>query len=284
MIIGRIVESNVDLSIIGKKTKPAVFEYTWKDVALYALGVGATTNELPFIYERWPGGMKVLPSFCIVPASIAFPNVGDNIDISRFLFGEQMIRLYRPIPFEGRIIVVGEVTDIFDKGKGAAFHCKATGHTEQGEHIFDCIWVIFYVGHGGFGGDPGPKAELIRPPEGIVPDYSISQRVASNQAALYRLNGDLNPLHLDPAFAKGGGFDRPILHGLCTYGFAVRAIINGLLDGDVSRLKAFKARFSSQVYMGDTLTTRCWQGDGRLIVQVRTEKALVISNAYAEIE
>jgi acyl dehydratase len=107
--------------------------------------------------------------------------------------------------------------------------------------------------------------------------------VAANQAALYRLNGDLNPLHLDPEFARGGGFDRPILHGLCTYGFAVRAIVKGPLDGDVDRLKSFKARFSSVVYPGDTLTTEGWQQDGRYIIQVRTERGVVMRNGVAEI-
>jgi acyl dehydratase len=275
--------SKVDLSVIGKKTEPVVFEYTWKDVVLYALGVGASADDLPFVYENAPNGLKVLPSFCVVPAMRAFPRVGKDVDYSRFLHGEHTIRLIRPLPTQGRVVVTGEVTDIYDKGKAAVYHVRVSGHTEDGTHLFDNDWVSFYVGAGGFGGDPGPKSKPVNPPEGKDPDFSISDRVAANQAALYRLNGDLNPLHLDPAFAKGGGFDRPILHGLCTYGFAVRAVVKGLLDGDVDRLKSFKARFSSVVYPGDTLTTEGWRQDGRYIVQVRTERGVVMSNGVAEI-
>jgi acyl dehydratase len=275
--------SQVDLSIIGEKTDPVIYDYTWKDVALYALGVGASTDQLPFIYERASGGLQVLPSFCLVPAMRGYPPLGANVDWARFLHGEQTIRLHRPMAPEGRIVVIGEVTDIFDKGKAATYHIRVSGQDEDGAPVFDTYWVSFYLGAGGFGGDPGPKAETSTPPEGVSPDYSVTCRVAENQAALYRLNGDLNPLHIDPQFAKRGGFDRPILHGLCTYGFAVRSIVTHALDGDVERLRSFKARFSSPVYMGDNLTTQCWRQGNRLIVQSRTEWGVVLSNAVAEI-
>ena len=274
----------VDLSVIGKKTEPVVFEYTWRDVVLYALGVGATAEELSLVYEHAPGGLKVLPSFCVVPAMRAFPKCGDDIEWSRMLHGEQIIRLYHPIPQEGKLVQTGVITDIFDKGKGAVFQTKITGETEDGTHIYDAHWAIFYLGAGGFGGDPGPKAEPIIPPEGVQPDFSFSCKVAENQAALYRLSGDLNPLHLDPAAAKRGGFDRPILHGLCTYGSATRSLVNGPLDGDVNRLKKFKARFSSTVYPGDTLTTEGWKTDSGYIIQAKTGNNVVLSNAMAVIE
>lgn len=276
--------SNIDLSVIGKKTTPCVFEYTWKDVVLYALGVGATAKELSYIYENAAGGLKVLPSFCVVPAIRAFPDLGKDVDWSRMLHGEMTICLARPIPVEGKTIQVGEVTNIFDKGKGAVYHIHITGETEDGNHLYGVDWVIFYVGAGGFGGDPGPKTEPLDPPDGLKPNFSISYNVADNQAALYRLSGDLNPLHLDPQAARRGGFDRPILHGLCTYGFAIRAIVNELLDGDVARFKEFKARFSDVVYPGDTLTTRGWQTDKGCIIQVNTESAVVISNAMAVVD
>jgi len=276
--------SKIDLSVIGKKTEPVVFEYTWRDVVLYALGVGATADELSLVYENAPGGLKVLPSFCVVPAMRAFPKCGDDIEWSLMLHGEQTIRLYHPIPPAGKLIQSGVITDIFDKGKGAVFHAKITGEAEDGTHIYDAHWAIFYLGAGGFGGDPGPKAEPIVPPEGLPPDFSFSCKVAENQAALYRLSGDLNPLHLDPAAAKRGGFDRPILHGLCTFGFATRALIKGPLDGDVKRLKEFKARFSSSVYPGDTLTTEGWQTDRGYIVRARTENTVVLSNALAVVD
>jgi acyl dehydratase len=274
---------NVDLSVIGNKTEPHVFEYNWKDVVLYALGVGATAKELSFVYENVPGGLKVLASFCVVPAIRAFPKLGENLEWSLMLHGEHTIKLSRPIPPGGKIVQIGEVTNIFDKGKGAVYHIQITGETEDGNHLYDVDWVIFYVGAGGFGGDPGPKAEPLNPPEGEDPDFSISYEVADNQAALYRLSGDLNPLHLDPDAAKRGGFDQPILHGLCTYGFATRAIVNGPLDGDVERLKEFRARFSDPVYPGDTLTTQGWKVDGGYIIQVKADERVVLTNALAAV-
>ena len=236
------------------------------------------------VYENASGGLKVLPSFCVVPAIRAFPDLGKDVDWSRMLHGEMAIRLARPIPTDGKTIQVGEVINIFDKGKGAVYHLQITGETEDGSHLYDVDWVIFYVGAGGFGGDPGPKTEPIDPPDGALPDFSISHKVADNQAALYRLSGDLNPLHLDPEAAQRGGFDKPILHGLCTYGFATRSIVNELLDGDVSRLKEFKARFSDAVYPGDTLTTQGWITDGGYIIQVNTERSVVIRNAMAIVD
>jgi acyl dehydratase len=276
--------SKVDLSVIGIKTESIVFEYTWRDVVLYALGVGATAEELSLVYENAPGGLKVLPSFCVVPAMRAFPYCGEDIEWSLMLHGEQTIRLSRPIPPEGKLIQTGVITDIFDKGKGAVFHAKITGETEDGNHLYDAHWAIFYLGAGGFGGDPGPKAESLMPPEGVKPDFSYSCIVAENQAALYRLSGDLNPLHLDPAAAKRGGFERPILHGLCTYGIATRALVNGPLGGDVGRLKEFKARFASSVYPGDTLTTEGWKTDDGYIIQAKTDNNVVLSNAMAIVE
>jgi acyl dehydratase len=273
--------SKVDLSVIGKKTEEHVFEYDWSDVILYNLGVGASEKDLAFVFEDAPGGLKVLPSFCVVPAMRAIPHLGDDVDLSLFLHGEQMIKLYRPFPPSGKLIQVGQCTDIFDKGKGAVYHVKIEGRTEDGEHLYDAKWVIFYVGAGGFGGDPGPKAEKIEPPAGAAPDFSFSDTVADNQAAIYRLSGDLNPLHLDPIAAKRGGFDQPILHGLCTYGFATRAIVSGPLEGDVDRLKEFRARFSDPVYPGDSLTTQGWKVDGGFIIRVMAGERVVLTNAMA---
>jgi acyl dehydratase len=274
----------VDLGIIGTKTEPIVFEYTWKDIVLYNIGVGAGEKDLAFVYENAPGGLKVLPSFCVVPAMRAFPRLGDNLEWSRMLHGEQVIRLSRPLAPQGRIIQVGEVLNIYDKGKGAVYRVRIKGRTEDEKDLYEAEWSIFYVGAGGFGGDPGPKAEKIVPPEGAEPDFSISGKVADNQAAIYRLSGDLNPLHIDPAAAKRGGFDRPILHGLCTYGFATRAVVNELLDGDVARLREFSARFSDVVYPGDTLTTEGWKSDKGYIIQARTERSIVLSNARVVVE
>jgi acyl dehydratase len=273
--------SKVDLSVIGTQTEPIDFEYTWRDVVLYNIGVGATENELAFVYENVPGGLKVLPSFCVVAAIRAFPHLGDDLEWSRMLHGEHGIRLYQPLAPQGKLTQVGEVLNIYDKGKGAVYRIRIKGRTEDGKDLYEIDWTIFYLGAGGFGGDSGPKAEKVGPPEGVKPDFSISERIAANQAVIYRLSGDLNPLHIDPDAAGRGGFDRPILHGLCTYGFATRAIVNGLLDGDVAPLKEFRARFSNSVYPGDTLTTEGWKSDDGYIIRARTEQSTVLSNAMA---
>jgi len=276
--------SKVDLSVIGTKTAPVVFEYSWKDVVLYHIGVGADENDLDLVYESAPGGFKVLPSFCVVPAMKAFPFLGDNLEWSLMLHGEQVIRLFQPLAPQGRIIQAGEVLNIFDKGKGAVYRIRIKGWTEKEENLYEADWSIFYVGAGGFGGDPGPKTEKVEPPEGVEPEFSFSENIAANQAIIYRLSGDLNPLHLDPEAAQRGGFDRPILHGLCTYGIATRVIVNQLLGGDVARLKEFSARFSDVVYPGDRLTIEGWHSDKGYIIQARTGRAVVLSNARALIE
>ncbi|MFX1453220.1 MAG: MaoC/PaaZ C-terminal domain-containing protein [Promethearchaeota archaeon] len=276
--------TELDLSVIGKKTE-IEFTYNWKDVVLYALGIGAQIEELQFLYEGYSKGLKVFPSYaCIVAsAGLQLRRLG-KIDYSRFVHGEQLIKLYKPFSSSGDIICQGVVEKIFDKGKAAVIHMKVSGHTND-EPIFDTKWVFFYLGGGGFGGDPGPKTESLTPPEGIDPDFSISYKTSENQAALYRLNGDFNPLHIDPQFAsKSGRFKGPILHGLCTYGFATRAIVYKVCNGDVARLKEFKARFTSEVYPGETLTTEGWKDDERYIIQVRTERAIVLGNAYALVD
>jgi len=247
--------TSLNLDVIGKETEERTVKYTWKDVILYNLGIGAQPDELKFVYERYPGGVQVFPSYACILAGIGFPRFSDKpVDGARFIHGEQMIKLLKPFPSEG-------------------------------EHIFDAKYVHFYIGEGGWGGDRGPKAEPLDPPEGKEPDFSVSYKTNINQAAIYRLSGDYNPLHLDPEFAKRSGrFDRPILHGLCTYGYATRSIVYGLCDGDVSRFKEFKARFTSEVYPGETLTTEGWKDNGRYIVQVRTDRGPVLGNAYAIVE
>ncbi|MFO7708025.1 MAG: MaoC/PaaZ C-terminal domain-containing protein [Desulfobacterales bacterium] len=274
----------IDLNLIGRKSEPKTFDYTWKDVVLYALGVGATAQELDWVYESAPAGLKVLPSFCVVPAIYAWPDMGADFQWPYALHGEQRTRWHRPLPASGRIVQAGEVVDIYDKGKGALIRVRVSGKLPAGEALFEAEWSLFYLGGGGFGGPHGPKTEPIAPPEGVAPDFSVDFPVAENQAALYRLNGDVNPLHIDPAAACLAGFDRPILHGLCTYGFATRAIIQGLLDGQHERLREFNTRFSGPVFPGDTLTVEGWLDHGRCIVEARTRRSVVLTNAVALID
>jgi len=271
-----------DLSVIGRRTGPVVVEYESKDVILYALGVGAGIDELDRVYEGAPGGLRVLPSFCVVMGDrAAWPDLGD-VDHSLLLHGEQRIVVHRPLPPSGRVVKTGEVTHIFDKGKGALYVVRMTGALEDGTPLFETESGIFYVGAGGFGGDRGPGARTASPPDGVAPDFSVNQRIGDDQAALYRLCGDLNPLHIDPEAARRVGFDRPILHGLCTYGFAVRAILDGALDGDVGALAEFGARFSGVVFPGDTLTTEGWRASDGWIIQACTANGIVLSNGLAK--
>ena len=273
----------LDLNFIGKKEMKGSFEYDWKDIILYALGIGAQSDELQFVYENAPGGLKVIPSFTtiIAQSALIFPG---NIDFSRYLHGEMLIRLYRSIPKSGKILREAEVSNIYDKGKGAVIITKTSGFLDNGTHLYDADYTHFYLGAGGFGGDPGPKNLPLVPPENKVPDFSITYKTTENQAALYRLNGDFNPLHIDPKFAKMGGQEKPILHGLCTYGFATRAILYGACDGDLSHFKEFKARFMNIVYPGESLTVEGWKIEGKYIIQVRTQNSIVLGDAYAIVE
>jgi len=276
----------IDLGIIGRKRGPVPFEYTWKDVVLYALGIGAGPEELQFIYEGAKGGLKVFPSFATVMSGDLFAELFKDVqvDFSKFIHGEEAIKLYRPIPPEGKALIEAEITNIYDKAKAALIVWRLNVATDNGEPLAEAEHGIFYVGAGGFGGDPGPKAEALEPPEKAPPDFSTSHYIPENQAALYRLNGDLNPLHLDPDFAKMGGFPRPILHGLCTYGYATRAILHSVCDGDVARFKEFKARFSGVVYPGDTLVTEGWlYKDREYLIRSRTDRGVVLSHACARI-
>jgi acyl dehydratase len=271
----------VDLSVIGKPMGPVVSEYNWKDVVLYALSVGATPDELCLVYENAPGGLKVLPSFSTVAIlDLVLANLGE-IQIARLLHGEQTIRLHRPIPPFGTFSNTGWVTAIYDKGDNALYEVRIEGVLDDGAPVYEAELAVLYMGAGGFGGDRGPKVERVSPPEGVEPDFSITDQVSRSQAALYRLNGDANPIHIDPAVARAVGLERPILHGLCTYGFATRAIVNGAMDGDPDRLGEFRARFSGIVYPGDRLTTEGWKVEDSWIVQSRTERGIVLGNGIA---
>ena len=279
-----------NLDNIGKKTKERPFEYDWKDVVLYALGIGAQADELTFVYEGVKGGLKVFPSFATIAHAnanampMALAKGAGNI-LARMVHGSQQIKLFQPFKKRGKIVNVGEVGSIWDKGKNAVINIKVTGKSEKGELIYETNAGYFCFGMGGFGGDPGPKTDPLEPPEGVEPDFSISYKTQKNQAALYRLNGDYNPLHIDPAFAmRVIREDTPILHGLATYGFVTRAIVYGLCDGDVTRFKEFGARFSKFVYPGDTITTEGWKDNGRYIIQAHTEKNVVLSRAYVVVD
>ncbi len=199
----------------GIQLPETTFEYTDRDVMLYAVGVGAT--ELDFVFER---NLKVLPSFAVIAGFPAMMGLVATVDINpvTLLHGEQSIKLNKPIPTEGKLTTSGKVAAVYDKVKGALMQVEAETKDEQGEVLFVNRSGVFLRGAGGFGGERGPGAGNKAPDR--APDKSVEMQTLPIQAMIYRLSGDRNPLHVDPAFAKMAGYDTPILHGLCTYGHA----------------------------------------------------------------
>ncbi|MFX1237443.1 MAG: hypothetical protein ACFE8P_06950, partial [Promethearchaeota archaeon] len=173
--------SQLKFDMIGKVQKMDDFIYSWKDAALYAVGIGAQAEELSFVYERTPGGLKVFPSFATIAAGSALIYPGE-IDFSRFLHGEMSIKLYQPFPSEAIIKRETEIENIYDKGKGALIVAKSSGVLQDGTQLYDATYGFFYLGKGGFGGETGPKSVIKTPPEGIAPDFSISYQTTENQA------------------------------------------------------------------------------------------------------
>ncbi len=276
----------INLDIIGKELGPATFTYTKDHVMLYALGIGAGAHDLDFVYEK---NLKVFPTFAVIPfmpvlLNVFVPKAGLNI--LKVLHGEHQIVLHRPIPPSGTVYTTTICDSIYDKGdKGAMVNVRFETRNAAGEILFENRAVIIDRGAGNFGGERGPRTEPVNPPQNQAPDFTVSETIPVNQAALYRLSGDKNPLHIDPAFAGQGGFDRPILHGLCTLGYAGRAITSSVCDQDPGRLASFALRFMNVVYPGDALTTEGWKVDkGRYIIRTTNQEGqTVLGNAVAEI-
>lgn len=275
----------IRLELVGKPLESVRHAYTWRDAVVYALGVGARIDELDYLYEG--RGPKVLPTFAVVPSFRALHQVVGELGVPplSILHGEQTVRLARAIPPSGELVTTAEVTGIHDKGKNALVVVVARTADGGGRPLFENEFALFVRGAGGFGGSRGPEPRAAEPPD-RTPDFREAQTTSPEQAALYRLSGDENPLHIAPEAAKVAGFDRPILHGLCTYGHAGRALVQRACGGDPVRLRSFAARFSGVVFPGDTLTTSGWQtSPGRWVLQVVTqEDKIVLSHATAEVE
>jgi acyl dehydratase len=266
---------------VGIELPATQFEYTDRDVMLYALGVGAT--ELDFVYER---NLKALPTFAVIPAFPAMMGLSAAVEINlvMVLHGEQGFRIHKTIPTKGKLTTTGKVAGVYDKGKGALATVESETRDENGELIFTNTSGVFVRGAGGFGGERGPEAGNV-PPE-RAPDKTVEMKTLPIQAMIYRLSGDRNPLHIDPDFAKMAGYDRPILHGLCTFGHVGRAVLREYCGNDVSRFVGMSVRFSGVVYPGDTIVTEMWdEGGGKVVLQAKTQEGrVVISNAAAEVK
>jgi acyl dehydratase len=267
---------------VGKAlaAEPRLTDLAWdhKDVQLYHLGIGAGANpdkrspatdpdELRYTLES---RLHVLPSFVTVTggalaAAEGLSSPGVDVDLAAVLHGGQHIEVHRPVPVEGRAVQTARIVAVHDKGEAAVIVLRSEAADDSGR-----LWTsdtrIFVRGEGGFGGERGPSERLEVP--GRAPDRIVERPVREDQALLYRLSGDWNPLHADPEFARRAGFDRPILHGLCTYGITLKAVVDTALDGDVSRVRAYTTRFAGVVYPGETLRIRMWRQVGRTQVSV----------------
>ncbi|MDZ7675896.1 MAG: MaoC/PaaZ C-terminal domain-containing protein [Acidimicrobiales bacterium] len=257
---------------VGFRGEPTRQAWTSKDALLYAVGVGAghePLEELAFTTENTSDvDQRVLPTMAVVLGfgGSAMGHIGD-FNPAMLVHGEQSIELHREIPVEGEIESVEEIVGIWDKGKGAVVELKSTATlVSDGEPLFEKTMSAFIRGEGGWGGDSGPSLQWEQPDRD--PDESVTFSTRPEQALIYRLSGDRNPLHADPNFAAMGGFDRPILHGLCTYGFTGRGLLRALCDGDPARFEAMYGRFSSPVLPGEDLTINVWRtGDGEAVYQ-----------------
>lgn len=257
---------------VGAKSEPTRHSWSSKDALLYAVGVGAgqvPLEELQYTTENSTGvDQKVLPTMAVVlgGGGGAFGQIG-SFNPAMLVHGEQEITLHREIPVQGEIETVSEITGIYDKGKGAVVVSEATSTlVSDGEPLFSKTMSAFIRGEGGWGGDSGPALVWERP-DGD-PDETVTYTTRPEQALIYRLSGDRNPLHADPQFAAMGGFDRPILHGLCTYGFTGRGLLKALCDGDSARFRSMYGRFSSPVMPGEELTVKVWRtSDGQAVYQ-----------------
>lgn len=262
------------------------YEWTQDQVILYHLGLGAgltkpvDAKELEYTYERH---LKVLPSFGVIPVFGAMGGMasvpGIEINFMMVLHGEQDLEIHRPIPTAAKILNQPRIAGIYDKGKAALIVIEVESRLENGDKLFTNRFGIFARGEGGFGGEPGPKVTLAAPDR--APDAVVETPTMPQQALLYRLSGDKNPLHADPEFAKFGGFDVPILHGLCSYGIVCKAVVDELLGGDVTKVARYQARFAGVFFPGETMVTSMWKEGDQILIQAQSKErqSPVIANS-----
>ena len=269
--------------LLGWRFDPVDRTITEADCILYALSVGFGTDPLDdgeraYVFEK---GLKAAPTMAAVIADLGFwaaaPEIG--IDLRKLLHASHAITLHRPIPIGGSVRLQGRVTDVVDKGAGRAaivrFAVEATDRA-SGQLAMVAELTAFVAEGGGFGGANPPAAARMEVPKG-PPDITEDFATAPNQALLYRLNGDRNPIHADPELARSAGFGRPILHGLCTFGIAGRALLKSYCDYEPSRIRGMQARFSAPVFPGETVRTEMWKGDNHVAFRCKSvERGLVV--------
>jgi acyl dehydratase len=272
---------------VGAELPPVQFEWTASDVLLYHLALGAGANpthprELRYATET---DLQVLPTFAVVaptvhatePPRVSYPGI--EIDLAKVLHGTQRIDVHGALPVQGKGTAVTRVADVYDKGSAAVIVTETVVSDLDGTPLWTNTSSIFARGEGGFGGQRGPSSSNELPER--EPDAELSTPTLPQQALWYRLLGDRNPLHSDPAFAAAAGFPAPILHGLGTYGIVCKALVDEFLDGDTARVRSFGVRFAGVVFPGETLRTLAWREDDRLIVEtsvMERDNAPALSN------
>ncbi|MEV5836519.1 MaoC/PaaZ C-terminal domain-containing protein [Nocardia sp. NPDC052112] len=257
---------------LGAELPSREFAWTPSDAQLYQLGLGAGMRwtdpaELRYLDDRTP---QVLPTFATVaatfhdtePPQVKFPGI--DIDLAKVVHGHQEVEVHRPIPASGKATSTGRITELWDKGSAAVVVQEQTVTGSDGEPLWTARSSIFAKGEGGFGGERGPSTKAELPDH--APDFDVTTPTLPQQALLYRMCGDRNPLHSDPEFARAAGFPNPILHGLCTYGIVCKTATDTVLDSDASRVTGFRARFAGVLYPGETIRTRIWRAEGELII------------------
>jgi acyl dehydratase len=273
--------------VMALRTTGQAYSYRDRETMLYALGIGMGADplderELPFVYEN---GLKAMPTLATVVTWGAGDFGATGINYLMVVHGEQRLTIHKPMPVGADLLADWRITDCIDKGsgKGAVLHAETVlTDKSSGEKLATLVSTTFARGDGGFGGPsaggPAPHETPTR-----APDAECALSTRPDQALLYRLSGDRNPLHADPRIARMAGFDRPILHGLCTYGVCCRAVLRTFADYDPTRLKAFDVRFSAPVFPGETVVTRMWK-DGTTIsfdAKVAERGVTVIKNGRA---
>ena len=274
----------IDFSSVGQRVGPLERRYDWRDTVLYALALGAGAEDLAYVLDR--PALKVLPTYGVLPA---FEPVFDAMrrtgaDLVQLLHTAQRTELIRPLPPQGTLRTTASVRGIWDMKVGA-LAVVDTESEVNGELACRTSWQLLLRGEGGFGGERPPQGLRTKPPKDAAPDFEIEVPTSRNQALLYRLTGDINPIHADPEVAKQAGFDRPILHGLCTYGIAARIALKELAGDEPARFKAFEARFAKVVMPGDTLIVRGYRlasGQAAVTVSIAQGGEQAIGNALFE--
>lgn len=273
----------LNMDALGKPIGPVTKHYDWKDIVLYALGIGAGFDELDYTYEK---NLKVIPSFSIATIFDFLGQIAaaSNINLAGVLHGEQELIFHRPIPTSGSFITTGKVSHYYDKGpKGALVIGESETCDASGKKLFTNIITLFGRLDGGFGGEDAPKKDVIFPDRD--PDFVVTASPSADQPLLYRLSGDVFQLHADPEFARMVGFEKPIMHGLCTFGYACRALIASFAPGEPEKVRRLACRFSKTLYPGEPIKTLIWKTEeGRALWRVLNAKngELVIDNGIFE--